>query len=228
MGVTLHREDPAEIDQAVEPTETRQRKHPSRPGSCGCTRFVLFYPCADDQRCSHEQGLLQNQQGDGRHDVAAVSLRRVIQRLCEQGNGVLCDFRLILAHTGGHVLANLNAGGDRTDDFRQAGERLVEGLVGAAVALGTGLVEQLGGTPMPALGFAIGIERLIITMESQGCEFPEDLPISIYFASIGDNAAQKTAELALLTRAEGFAAEYDLIGRSVKAQMKYHLLCMCF
>lgn len=84
-----------------------------------------------------------------------------------------------------------------------------------------GLVEQLGGAPMPALGFGIGIERLLIAMENQGCEFPDDLPISIYFASIGSDGAQRAAKLALMARAEGFAAEYDLTGRSVKAQMKY-------
>ncbi len=34
-----------------------------------------------------------------------------------------------------------------------------------------GLIEQLGGKPLPALGFAMGIERLILTMENQGCDF---------------------------------------------------------
>ena len=84
-----------------------------------------------------------------------------------------------------------------------------------------GLVGQLGGASMPALGFAIGIERLIMTMEERGCEFPGDKTTAVYFASIGDAAAKKTARLATLVRAEGFSAEYDLTGRSIKAQMKY-------
>lgn len=84
-----------------------------------------------------------------------------------------------------------------------------------------GLVGQLGGSPMPALGFAVGLERLIMTMEERNCPFPEEEPPCIYFASIGDAAAAKCAQLAMLARAEGFSAECDLVGRSVKAQMKY-------
>jgi histidyl-tRNA synthetase len=84
-----------------------------------------------------------------------------------------------------------------------------------------GLVEELGGTPMPALGFGIGLERLILTMEAQGCEFQEEEPSTIYFASIGEAAAKRAAKLAFYLREEGFDAEYDLIGRSIKAQMKY-------
>jgi histidyl-tRNA synthetase len=84
-----------------------------------------------------------------------------------------------------------------------------------------GLVEQLGGAHLPALGFGLGLERLLIAMEAAGCPFPDKKPATVYFASIGDTAAKKAAALALRCRAEGFSAEYDLLGRSVKSQMKY-------
>jgi histidyl-tRNA synthetase len=84
-----------------------------------------------------------------------------------------------------------------------------------------GLISELGGADLPALGFAIGLERLLMVMETQGCLFPDEDSTSIYLAPIGDAASKKAAELVALLRDEGFTAEYDIIGRSIKAQMKY-------
>lgn len=84
-----------------------------------------------------------------------------------------------------------------------------------------GLVNELGGADTPALGFAIGLERLMLTMESQGAEFIEPETCDIYLASIGSRALIKTAAMARDLRNCGFYAEYDLVGRSLKAQMKY-------
>lgn len=84
-----------------------------------------------------------------------------------------------------------------------------------------GLVSELGGADTPALGFAIGLERLMLTMESQGSEFIEPETCDIYLASIGNHALIETASIARDLRNCGFYAEYDLVGRSLKAQMKY-------
>lgn len=84
-----------------------------------------------------------------------------------------------------------------------------------------GLVEELGGKPTKALGFGLGIERLLMLMEAQGIEIPEPRTCDLYIGSIGDNAAVKALELTTRLRDEGFYVECDLIGRSVKAQMKY-------
>lgn len=94
----------------------------------------------------------------------------------------------------------------------------------AAVCAGgryDGLIESLGGKPTPALGFGMGLERILLTMETQGCDFIEEKTCDIYFATMGDAAAEKAVELAAVLREEGFFAEYDLIGRGLKAQMKY-------
>ncbi|HEX3027461.1 MAG TPA: histidine--tRNA ligase [Clostridia bacterium] len=84
-----------------------------------------------------------------------------------------------------------------------------------------GLVEQLGGPRLPALGFGLGLERLLMVMESRGCSFDKKEGQRVYLAPMGMNASQKAAELVRLLREEGFTAEYDLMGRSVKAQMKF-------
>lgn len=84
-----------------------------------------------------------------------------------------------------------------------------------------GLIEQLGGKPTPALGFGMGLERLILTMQNQGCEFMEPEKCNIYIAPMGAKGEAKAVELVGKLREEGFFAEYDLVGRGLKAQMKY-------
>lgn len=84
-----------------------------------------------------------------------------------------------------------------------------------------GLIEQLGGAPTPALGFAMGIERLIMTMESQGCDFIEPKKCALYIAAMDDTAMEKAIILTKKLRDDGIWAEYDLAGRGLKAQMKY-------
>ncbi len=84
-----------------------------------------------------------------------------------------------------------------------------------------GLVAQMGGDPTPALGFAVGLERLLLIMEAQGIEIPKPEPCELFIASMGEAANIKACELTNALRAEGFHAECDLMNRSVKAQMKY-------
>ena len=84
-----------------------------------------------------------------------------------------------------------------------------------------GLVEQMGGQPTPALGFAIGLERLHMVMQAQGCEYPQDKPCEVYIAPMGDEASEMASSLCSRLRAEGFSAETDIVGRGLKAQMKY-------
>lgn len=84
-----------------------------------------------------------------------------------------------------------------------------------------GLVEQMGGQPTPALGFGMGIERLLMVMEAQGCAFPPDKRCDVYIAPMGESASLLAGELCSKLRAEGFIAQTDLVGRGVKAQMKF-------
>lgn len=84
-----------------------------------------------------------------------------------------------------------------------------------------GLIETLGGAKTCGLGYAMGIERLLMLMEAQGCEIPQKTGCEIYFAPMGDKATCKACELVSALRDEGFNAECDIMGRGVKAQMKY-------
>ena len=84
-----------------------------------------------------------------------------------------------------------------------------------------GLIEQLGGQHTPALGFAMGIERILITMEKQNCDFLQPRKCDLYIAPMDDAALEKAMLIARDLREYGYWVEYDVIGRGLKAQMKY-------
>lgn len=84
-----------------------------------------------------------------------------------------------------------------------------------------GLVEEMGGKPTPACGFGLGLERLMLLMDTQKTEFPERKKCDLYIASMGAEANIKASALATDLRNEGLSAQFDTVGRSVKAQMKY-------
>ena len=84
-----------------------------------------------------------------------------------------------------------------------------------------GLIEQLGGNPTPALGFAMGLERLIMTMENKGAEFVPAKKCDLYIAAMGDKAREKSVVMAKQLRDEGYRAEFDTMNRGIKPQMKY-------
>jgi len=84
-----------------------------------------------------------------------------------------------------------------------------------------GLIEIMGGKATPALGFAMGIERLLLTLKNQGAVLGEERQCDIYIGSMGDAARQRAAVITRSLREEGFWAECDVMERGVKAQMKY-------
>lgn len=84
-----------------------------------------------------------------------------------------------------------------------------------------GLVEELGGGSVPACGFALGMERLLLTMQEQGVEVGNAQKPDIYIGHIGEENSFFAQKLTLALREKGISAERDHLSRSVKAQMKY-------
>lgn len=84
-----------------------------------------------------------------------------------------------------------------------------------------GLVEELGGDSTPAIGFGLGIERLLLRLAESGVELPGQKAISLYIAPMGAAAADMAAQLVNTLRQNGISADFDHMGRSLKAQMKY-------
>lgn len=84
-----------------------------------------------------------------------------------------------------------------------------------------GLVETVGGPPTPGIGFALGVERLMMELDSQGICIDEPAPLDIYIAAIGEKAQAYAQKLVYGLRTNGVGAETDLMDRSLKSQMKY-------
>lgn len=84
-----------------------------------------------------------------------------------------------------------------------------------------GLIETLGGAPTCGVGFGMGIERILMLMEAEGVKIPEEPPVKVYFATMGDEAYLKAFALVSSLRKNGIKAEIDHVGRGIKAQFKY-------
>jgi len=96
---------------------------------------------------------------------------------------------------------------------------------GAQNTLGGGgrydyLIEELGGRPTPAIGFAAGIERIILNLKKQGVPIPALPRPRVFIAYVGDEARSETMKLATSLRRAGTGVIEAVGGRSLKAQLR--------
>ncbi|MEX2363579.1 MAG: histidine--tRNA ligase [Balneolaceae bacterium] len=111
------------------------------------------------------------------------------------------------------------------DYYTRTAFELISPDLGSQDALAGGgrydlLVEEIGGQPTPAVGFAAGMERLLIACVELDITLAEEKFVDVYFVTLGD-AARKWALTHLpKTREAGLSATMDYLGRSMKAQMK--------
>lgn len=83
------------------------------------------------------------------------------------------------------------------------------------------LVSEVGGNPIPAIGFGMGIERLLMVMETSGIEIKQTETPEVYIAPLGEAQSEEALKLTMKLRRAGISADTDLLKKSVKAQMKY-------
>lgn len=83
------------------------------------------------------------------------------------------------------------------------------------------LIEELGGPPIPGVGFGLGIERLLMVMEASGAYFPPDEGVEVFIAVMGDRAKAFGLKLCREMRQKGIVAEMDTLARNIKGQFKY-------
>ncbi len=84
-----------------------------------------------------------------------------------------------------------------------------------------GLISDLGGVDTPGIGFAVGIERILMLLENTGKTIDNPNTIQVYFAPMGEKENEKAFELCTMLRAKGIIADFDHMGRGIKAQFKY-------
>lgn len=97
--------------------------------------------------------------------------------------------------------------------------------LGAQDALGgggryDGLVEECGGPDTPGIGFAVGMERVLLSLKARGVLGMPKPKLHVYLAVVGDEGRTKALEIAFDLRAKGINAELDYLERSLKAQLR--------
>ena len=108
------------------------------------------------------------------------------------------------------------------DYYTRTALEYVAGNLGSQNAVGgggryDGLSEALGGPPLPGIGIAPGIDRILLAREAQA---PAAGRVHAYVVAIGERAAPEALAIATELRRAGIGADLDLMGRSMKGQMK--------
>ena len=195
------------------------------------SKLVEYYKSHYDELCDTCKERLERNplrlldcKAESCHALAADA-PKTLEHLCGDCNDHFESLKTRLDAVG--VKYNINPFIVRgLDYYTKTVFEFVSDKIGAQSSVGGGgrydlLVESMGGPPTPAVGFGMGLDRIIMTMEQEGCPFPGEVPCDIYIGSMGENENIKSLQLACELRSEGFVVELDTVGRSVKAQMKY-------
>lgn len=83
-----------------------------------------------------------------------------------------------------------------------------------------GLIEQLGGRPTPAVGFATGIERIILNLKRQGVQPPARAEVAVFVSYAGEEAKEEALDLVARLRQQGIPAISAFDRKSLKAQLR--------
>ena len=137
-------------------------------------------------------------------------IEKVISGLSRIGADVAIDNRLVRG----------------LDYYTKTAFEILAGELGAQNAICGGgrydnLAEAIGGPHIPGVGFASGIERIVLTLEGQGVYMGEEPRVEAYVIAASADAAPETAVLLHELRCAGISADMDYSGRGLKAQMKF-------
>ncbi|HHY90696.1 MAG TPA: histidine--tRNA ligase [Clostridiales bacterium] len=83
-----------------------------------------------------------------------------------------------------------------------------------------GLIEELGGPPTPGVGFGMGIERLLLTLDNNEISIPKPKALDVFIIAAEENSRKEATRLLYQLREKGFSADKDYMNKSMKAQFK--------
>lgn len=111
------------------------------------------------------------------------------------------------------------------DYYTKTAFEIISGGLGAQNAIGGGgryddLIEELGGKSTPAVGFAAGIERMIIAIDQQKVEWPVEKGLDIFVAKVDEKNKDTAFRLLQKIRNAGLSADMDYSEGSLKSQMR--------
>jgi len=148
----------------------------------------------------------------------------IIENLCQECESHFSevksylDDQKIIFHENPRLVRGL-------DYYTKTAFEIISGGLGAQNAIGGGgryddLVEELGGKPTPAVGFAAGIERMIIAIDQQKIEWPLKKELDIFVAKVNEKNKETAFRLLHKIRNTGLSADMDYSGGSLKSQMR--------
>ncbi len=155
---------------------------------------------------------------------AIAGAPRLLDRLCAECAEHFAAVRRYLADVG--IPATINPRLVRgLDYYTKTVFEVWPAEAGAQSALGgggryDGLAEQLGGRPTPGIGFATGIERIILNLKQQGVEVPPSVKPQVFVAHVGEAARREAARLTDALRRRGVPTLVSVGNRGMKAQMR--------
>lgn len=146
-------------------------------------------------------------------DSLCLECRNHIDRVMEGLSRIGADFRV------DHRLVR------GLDYYTKTAFEILAGELGSQNAICGGgrydnLAESIGGPHVPGVGFASGIERVVITLEGQGVCLGKEPSVDVYVVTASSEASCEVASLTHELRASGVSADMDYAGRGLKAQMK--------
>jgi len=111
------------------------------------------------------------------------------------------------------------------DYYTKTASEVLSGELGAQNAVCGGgrydnLAEAIGGKHTPGVGFAAGLERIVLTMEQQGCSFGKEPALEVFVVAVGDIERKEALKLMHEFRKAGISADMDFNGKSFRAQLK--------
>lgn len=212
------------------------RLHINSIGCAGCRpdyrrALVDYFTARRDKLCPTCQERLQKNPlrllDCKNPDCAAIAkdAPRTVDHLCPDCKQKFESLKLALEEM--HIPYVVDTGIVRGLDYytNTVFEFIAEGIGAQSTVCGggryNGLVASLGGPDLPGIGFGMGITRLILAMQAKGIEPPAAPAPALYIAALGEAAGRRALGIAERLRREGVYAECDIVGRSLKAQMKY-------
>lgn len=149
----------------------------------------------------------------------------VLDMLCEECDSHFTQLQKLLDAAGvryqvdTHIVRGLDYYTKTVFEIIMHGVR--EGLALCGGGRYDGLVAMLGGPDLPAVGFGIGMERILMELENRSISIPEPAQYQAYVANIEPDSLTAAFQLTLALRFAGLRAECDHNGRSLRAQFKY-------
>ena len=150
---------------------------------------------------------------------------RMIDYLCDECKAAFEDLKNDLDALGISYEVDPNIVRGLDYYTKTAFEFISEDLGAQSTVCGGGrydhLVEEVGGPYTPAVGFGMGLERLLLILEAKGIEIPKPAGCDVFIATLGERPKTFGLKLAKDMRAKGYSVLTDVMGRGLKAQLKY-------